>query len=377
MSEMQTPISAATTRQKRLAADRDMAMQVSLLKRAIGRYQSELKEYLPGSEQASDAPLKPGEYRLYNDEDMAARLESAKKGSERLLQNEIGKAQKLGAVRRMPTAPSWSALDELSKDFPHFEPVIALLRQRTALALVTPGRAFTLPPILMMGAGGVGKTAFAEATAKLLGMPTRRVDMGSNTASFTLSGSHSSWSSARPGAVWTLLHESQSAGVLLVDEIDKATHSNYPPLGPLYTLLEPSSARAYADEYVEVEINASYLIWMATCNHAEQIEPALRSRFREFLIEAPTAEQMRAVAQSVYRERRRHAPWGKVFPHQLDDAVTEAMSACTPRELVALIEAAAACAASSHRTFITAQDVDAVRAAQHRPSRQTQRLGFL
>lgn len=358
-------------------ADQDAAKQVVLLKQAIARYERELAEFLPRSDNATDEPLRPGEYLLYNEEAMVTRLANAKKGSERLLENEISEARQVGAVRRMAKAPSLAALDELSRDYPHFESVIALLRQRTALAHVTPGRVYALPPILLVGDGGVGKTAFAESVAKLLALPTRRVDMGSNTAGFMLAGSHSSWSSAKPGAVWTLLHASKSSGLILVDEIDKAADSSHPPLGPLYTLLEPSSARNFADEYVEVEINASHIIWIATCNNAEKIEPALRSRFREFVIEAPNDAQMQAIAQSVYRERRRHAAWGEVFPEQLDDGVTEVMSVCTPRELAALIESAAAHAASCHRTCILAADVEAARTAQYRRSRQVCRLGFL
>lgn len=359
------------------AADQDMARQVSVLKQAIERYGRELAEYLPQAGDSRDEPLRPGEYRLFNDAAMGARLASAKKGSERLLESEISRARKMGAVRRMPKAPALAALEELSRDYPHCESVIDLLRQRTALAQVTPGRVLDLPPILLVGDGGVGKTAFAEATAGHLALPTRRVDMGSTTASFMLAGSHSSWSSAKPGAVWTLLHASESSGLMLIDEIDKAANSSYPPVGPLYALLEPSSARSFADEYLEVEIDASHIIWIATCNDPSRIEPALRSRFREFLIEPPTSAQMRAVARSVYRQRRKHAAWGAVFAEQLDDGATEAMSACTPRELAALIEAAAAHAASCHRTSILAADVDAARSAQRCQSRQVRRLGFL
>lgn len=377
MSEMHTPASAVASRRKSVAADSDMAWQVSLLKQAIRRYDSELAEFLPRTDADRDEQLRPGEYLLFNEHAMAARLESVKKGTERLLESEIKKAQKLGAVRRMAQAPSLAALDALSIDYPHCEPVIALLRQRTALAQVTPGRVYSLPPILLVGEGGVGKTAFAEAVARLLDLPTRRVDMGSNTASFMLSGSHPSWSSAKPGAVWALLHASASSGVMLVDEIDKAADSNYPPLGPLYTLLEPSSARNFADEYVEVEMDASHIIWIATCNDAEKIEPALRTRFREFVIEAPSEAQMHAVAHSVYRERRKHAAWGAVFPERLDEGVAEMMSACTPRELAALIEAAAAHAASRQRTHILVADVHAARTSQNRQSRQVRRLGFL
>lgn len=377
MSEMQTPASTATTRQKRMAADRDMAMQVSLLKQAIRQHQGELTEFLPRTGDRADETLRAGEYRLFKDESMAARLASAKKGAERLLENEISKARKAGSVRKMPKAPSMAALDALSKDFPHFQHVIDVLKQRTALAHVTPGTVYTLPPILLVGDGGVGKTAFAESVAKLLALPTRRVDMGAATASFMLAGSHSSWNSAKPGSVWTLLHDSPSSGMILVDEIDKAADGNYPPIGPLYTLLEPSSARTFSDEYMEIEIDASHIIWMATCNDPSKIEHALRSRFHEFVIEAPTHEQMKAVAQSVYRERRKHAAWGKVFTDQLDASVAEAMSACTPRELAALIESAAAHAATCLRKHILVEDLEAAQAIQQRQSRQSRRLGFL
>ncbi len=377
MNAMTTPVPMGGCAARVRRADHDAAKQVMLLKHAIEHYGRELADFMPRSDDDRDEQLRPGEYLLFNEDAMATRLESVKKGTERLLESEIKKAQKLGAVRRMAQAPSLAALDALSIDYPHCEPVIALLRQRTALAQVTPGRVYSLPPILLVGEGGVGKTAFAEAVARLLDLPTRRVDMGSNTASFMLSGSHPSWSSAKPGAVWALLHASASSGVMLVDEIDKAADSNYPPLGPLYTLLEPSSARNFADEYVEVEMDASHIIWIATCNDTEKIEPALRTRFREFVIEAPSEAQMHAVAHSVYRERRKHAAWGAVFPEQLDEGVAEVMSVCTPRELAALIEAAAAHAASCHRTNILVADVHAARASQNRQSRQVRRLGFL
>lgn len=299
-------------------ADKDIARQARLLQDAIARHGDELAEFLPGADTSGAEPLPAGTYRLYDEAVLISRLENAKQGSERLLESEIRRARKAGAVRRMAQAPSTASLAALSADYPHFEPVIQLLRQRAALAQVTPARVYSLPPILLVGAGGVGKTAFAEAAARCLALPIRRVDMATSTASFVLSGSHSSWSSARPGAVWSLLHDSASSGVVLVDEIDKSADSSHPPLGPMYRLLEPSSARAFMDEYLEVEIDASNLFWIATCNDAEQIEPALRSRFQEFAIEAPTEAQMPAIAQSVYRERRKHGAWGGVY-HLADE----------------------------------------------------------
>ena len=359
------------------AADQDVARQVSLLKQVIQRYGDDLCFYLPGSSGGATVALRPGEYLLFDEAALVARLENAKHRTERLLESEIRKARKAGAVRRIPTAPTASALHALAVDFPHFTPVIDLMRQRAALAQVTPGRVYTLPPLLLAGPAGVGKTAFGEAVARCLGMPTRRVDMASSTASFVLAGSHSSWSSARPGAVWALLHGSGSSGVMLIDEIDKVADSSHPPLGPLYVLLEPSSARRYMDEYVEVEIDASNVFWIATCNDPDLVEPALRSRFQTFVIEAPSEEQMPAIAQSVYRERRAAAAWGAVFPEDLDRRVAELMSACTPRELSALVDAAAAHAASCHRTSILPDDIEAARKSQQSQGRQVRRLGFL
>jgi ATP-dependent Lon protease len=377
MSAMKALDSMAAGAAKVKGADKDSALQVTLLRQAIKRYDQELAEFLPRSDDDSDVTLRSGEYLLYKDQAMLARLEGAKKGSEKSLETEIKKTRQVGAVRRMVKAPSSADLATLSRDHPNFEPVIELMRQRASLARVTPGRVYTLPPILLAGDAGVGKTAFAEAIARSLGLPVRRVDMASNTASFVLSGSHSSWASARPGAVWALLHGSASSGVMLVDEIDKAADSNHPPLGPLYKLLEPSSAKTFMDEFVEVEIDASQLCWVATCNDPGRIEPALRSRFREFVIEAPTEAQMVAITQSVYRERRMNAPWGPVFPEQLGHGVAEAMSVCTPRELAALIEAAAAHAASCNRTSILAEDVEAARTINNRQGRQVRRLGFI
>lgn len=359
------------------AANRDMAVQVDLMRQVIECCGDELAPYLPGSSGDATEVLRPGEYRLFDDAALVARLENAELGTERLLESELRKARKAGAVRRMPTAPTTSALNALSVDFPHFAPVIELMRQHAALAQVSPGHVFSLPPILLAGAAGVGKTAFGEAVARCLGQPIRRVDMASSTASFVLAGSHSSWSSARPGAVWGLLHAAGSSGVMLIDEIDKVAASNFPPLGPLYVLLESSSARRFMDEYVEVAIDASNLFWIATCNDLDLVETALRSRFQTYVIDAPSEEHMLAIAQSVYRERRAVAAWGSVFPERLDDRVAEMMSACTPRELSALFDAAAAHAASYYRTSILPEDIDAARKSQQRQGRQARRLGFL
>lgn len=369
---------ATTTLGGRKRADRDTALQLALIKMAIECHAAELEPLLAGMTTCSTDLMRPGEIQLFDEAELVTRMEGAKKGSVRLLEAELKMAKSLGAIRRLATCPAASALNKLEEHFPHFAEVITLMRQRAALAAVSPGRVFSMPPILLAGMPGVGKTAFSEAVAQCLGVPIRRVDMASATAGFILAGSHSSWSSACPGAVWSLLQTPSAAGLLLVDELDKASEGNYPPIGPLYTLLEPSSARSFKDEYVEVALNASHLMWIATCNDAGAIEPAMRSRFAEFLITAPTESQMPAIAHSVYCARRAQTSWGAAFPERLEEQVANQLKECTPRELAGLIEAAAAHAASCRRTQIRVCDVQAAREAYaRRTTPAPQRVGFI
>lgn len=358
-------------------ADRDLSAQVAMLRSAISRHSFELDRLLAGTGSCSDQPLKPGECQLFDPAAMDQRLGALKGTSDRALETELRKAKKLGAVRRLANPPSAAAIDRLARSFPHFEPVIELVRQRAALAEVTPGRVYTLPPILLSGDPGVGKTAFCNALASCLSVPTRRVDMAAATASFVLSGSHPSWSSARPGAVWALLQSSVACGLLLLDEIDKASSGSYPTTGPLYALLEPASSRHFADEFIEVEVDASHLMTVATCNDADQIERALRSRFSEFVIPVPTSEQMLAIVTSVYRERSKQSAWGAAFPEELDPKIAEQLTACTPRQVASLLETAVAHAASHKRRRVALVDVQYAQAVHQQSKPKHRHVGFI
>ena len=362
------------------SANRDMAAQVTLLRNAIAQHSRVLAPLLVSTGSCSDQPdqvAQPGQCLLFDSDALAERLASLKGKEEKALETELKKAKKLGAARRLATPPSAAAIDDLARSFPHFDAVVELVRQRAALAELTPGRVFSLPPILLAGSPGVGKTAFCEAMARCMGQPTRRVDLAAATASFVLAGSHSSWSSARPGAVWQLLQAPTAAGLLLLDEVDKACAGNYPPTGPLYALLEPSSARHFMDECIELEVDASHLMTLATCNTPEQIEGALRSRFVEFVIPEPSRDQMQAIAVSVYRTRRRQSAWGAVFPEELEPGAVEKLTACTPRQVAGLLEAAAAHAALQRRPCIDATDIEYARSTQERRNPHTRRVGFV
>ena len=354
-------------------ADRDAASQVAAVAAAIRAHEDELMPFLPIYGWADDSGGVPaGHVRLFDRASLVTRMEEANRSKEYVMQEEISQALKLGEIRRLASAPTPLALKRLATDFPHFAEVLVLIQQRTSLAHMLPGQVFSLPPLLLAGAPGVGKTAFAEALAKCLNQNMKRLDLAAATAGFALGGAHETWSDARHGAVWSLLQAPSASGVLLLDEIDKAGHSNFPVLGPLYSLLEPVSARHFADEYLQVPVDASHLVVLATCNDTSLMEPALLSRFRVVQVPAPSRQQMPAIARSVYRQLRGNRPWGAVFPEELPAAVIERLSGSTPRELSRLVEDAVGLAASAGRQHLLKEDINADPA----PAKTKHKLGF-
>ena len=109
--------------------------------------------------------------------------------------------------------------------------------------------------------------------AQVLGTGFEFVSMSSLTAGWILSGASSQWKNARTGKVFdTLVMGSYANPVMVVDEIDKASSDGaYDPLGALYGLLEHDTAREFVDEFAEVPVDCSEIVWVATANDAARI----------------------------------------------------------------------------------------------------------
>ena len=144
-----------------------------------------------------------------------------------------------------------------------------------------------LPPMLLLGEPGIGKTHFARKLAELLGTGFGFVPMSSLTAGWVLSGASSQWKNAKPGKVFdTFLNGDYANPVIVVDELDKASaDGQYDPLGALYELLEIETATRFVDEFVELPIDASGAVWLATANDAARIPEPLLNRLAVYEIE--------------------------------------------------------------------------------------------
>src|SRR5438094_8907309 len=220
------------------------------------------------------------------------------------------KMLRLGGQRFTVKPSALPEMDALFQELPNFGTVLEDIRKHLALC-VDSDDSIELPPMLLLGEPGIGKTHFARKLSQLLGTGFGLVPMSSLTAGWILSGASSQWKNAKPGKVFdTLVNGDYANPVIVVDEIDKASaDGQYDPLGALYELLEVETATRFIDEFVELPIDASGAVWLATANDAGRIPEPLLSRLAVYQIEAPDAEGAARIACTIYGERRNTHDW--------------------------------------------------------------------
>ncbi|RID97173.1 AAA family ATPase [Simplicispira hankyongi] len=198
-----------------------------------------------------------------------------------------------------------SNLAHIEQQLPHFSAVLALVRERLQLSFARQ-QPMHIPPILLLGGPGIGKTHFSQELARVLGLPVRRHAFDSAITEAALTGSEKRWANTSFGLLFDELVLGRSASpIILLDEIDKArSDSNGNALGPLHSLLEPVSAKTIMDISLDIVMDASHIVWVATANDPWKIPAPIRSRMHEFTIEAPTGhaalEAAKAVARAVH-----------------------------------------------------------------------------
>lgn len=255
-------------------------------------------------------------------------------------------------------------IDALAHELPNFGAPLDDIRRQLALCLSSDDP-LELEPILLLGDPGIGKTHFARRLAKLLGTGYNFIGMSSLTAGWILSGASAQWKNAKPGKVFDALVNGDYANpVVVIDEIDKAGgDAQYDPLGSLYTLLEHDTAVEFTDEFAEVPIDASDVVWIATANEVRAIPEPILNRMNVYSIDAPDEEGSRRIAASIYNELRTEHAWGRAFPDALGAACLERLADFKPREMRRVLLAAFGNAKLDGRDCIQIDDIADDRAA--------------
>ena len=307
---------------------------------------------------------------VYDVADVEKALQELSPTANEALRALYEKMMRLGGQRFTVKPSALPEMDALFEELPNFREVLEDIRKHLALC-VDSNDSIEMPPMLLLGDPGIGKTHFARKISQLLGTGFGFVPMSSLTAGWVLSGASSQWKNAKPGKVFdTFVNGDYANPVIVVDEIDKASgDGQYDPLGALYELLESETATRFIDEFVELPIDASGAVWLATANDAARIPEPLLSRLAVYEIEPPDAEGSARIAATLYREIRNAHDWGRQFPEALGPSALEKLASLPPREMRRAIHTAFGNAKVAGRSEVGADDIQDARLRK-------QRIGF-
>jgi ATP-dependent Lon protease len=275
------------------------------------------------------------------------------------------KMLRLGGQRFTVKPSALPEMERLFEELPNFREVLEDIRKHLVLC-VDSNDSIELPPMLLLGEPGIGKTHFARKLSELLGTGFGFVPMSSLTAGWVLSGASSQWKNAKPGKVFdTFLNGEYANPVIVVDELDKASSDGqYDPLGALYELLEVDTAMRFVDEFVEVPIDASGAVWLATANDGARIPEPLLNRMTVYEIEAPDEAGSLRIARTIYSEIRNAHDWGRQFPEMPSEDTLAKLASLPPREMRRIIQSAFGTAKLAGRSEVRPDDVQLTRAGR-------------
>ena len=310
-------------------------------------------------------------FHIAHQEQVKKRVQDLKKRSDDIKSRLAPILKKLwNPERELAVIQKLDVFDDLKIRFPNFIEAI-LLFEANAIALSKLGLPFESPPILLTGEPGLGKTLFVSELAKLIELPYFELSMATVTASFAISGGSLQWSEGTVGFIAESLAESKYGNPLMViDEIDKCGESKYSPMSPFYSLLESHSAQRFKDEALEIELNASRIIWVATANYKELVPQPILSRMKVIDIKRPDLTQIQNVVMSIYSNLRSSKPYGKLLNPEMDKNAMSLLITKSPREAKLAIDEACLKAICENRSNILPQDLPIVR-------KETYHVGFI